>query len=62
MVDRVSKGVHPYVIRRSEQLSRNSFFESSTPSKIKVDDGEREKNRKENSSLAEPGTFAHRLQ
>ena len=40
MVDGVWKGVYPYVFGHSKQLSLNKFFDPSTPSMRKVDDGE----------------------
>ena len=52
MADWVWKGVY-------RQLSLNKFFDTSTPSMRKVDDG---KKRKENTSLAAPGAHAHLLQ
>ena len=45
MADGVWKGVYPQVLGRSRQLSLNKFFDPSTPSMRKVDDGE-EKNEK----------------
>merc|ERR1712030_238241 len=48
MADGVWKGVHPYVIGYFKQLSLNKFFDPSTPSMRKGDDGEekREKEKK----------------
>ena len=46
MADGVWKGVHPYVFGRSKQLSLNKFFDPSTPSMRKVDDGEKNKKKK----------------
>merc|ERR1712117_809713 len=43
MADGVWKGVYPYVLGRSRQLSLNKFFDPSTPSMRKVDDGEEKK-------------------
>ena len=43
MADGVWKGVEPKVIGRSEQLSQNKFFDPSTPSMRKIDDGEEKK-------------------
>ena len=40
MADWVWKGVQPEVIGRSDQLSLNEFFDPSTPSTRKGDDGE----------------------
>merc|ERR1711954_186458 len=40
MADGVWKGVYPWVLGRSRQLSLNKFFDPSTPSMRKVDDGE----------------------
>ena len=39
MADGVWKGVYPQVLGRSRQLSLNKFFDASTPSMRKVDDG-----------------------
>ena len=47
MADGVWKGVYPKVLGRSRQLSLNKFFDPSTPSMRKVDDGEK-KRKKEN--------------
>ena len=48
MADRVWKVVYPLVFGRSRQLSLNKFFDPSTPSMRKGDDGgeKREKNGK----------------
>ena len=46
MADGVWKAVYPQVLGRSRQLSLNKFFDPSTPSMRKVDDGE-EKEKKE---------------
>ena len=53
MADWVWKGVYPLIFGRSRQLSLNKFFNRSTPSMRKVDDGKkkekkRKKKRKEN--------------
>ena len=51
MGDGVRKGVSPQFFGRSCQLSLNKFFDPSTPSMRKVDNGEKEKKkrkRKEN--------------
>ena len=40
MADKVWKGVYPKVFRHSKQLSLK-FFDPSTPSMRKVDDGEK---------------------
>ena len=47
MADGVWKGVQPYVIGHFKQLLLNKFFDTSTPSMRKVDDG-KEKEKKEN--------------
>ena len=49
MADRVWKGVYPQVFGDSKQLLKNKFFDPSTPSMRKVDDGEKKKKEKENS-------------
>ena len=46
MADGVWKGVYPSVLGRSRQLSLNKFFDPSTPSMRKVDDGEEKKEKK----------------
>ena len=46
MADGVWKGVYPQVLGRSRQLSLNKFFDPSTPSMRKVDDGEKRKEKK----------------
>ena len=46
MADRVWKGVYPKVFRRAHQLLLNKFFDPSTPSMRKVDDGEEKKRKK----------------
>ena len=46
MADGVWKGVFPLVWEHSRQLSLNKFFDRSTPSIRKVDDGKRKKNEK----------------
>ena len=46
MADGVWKGVYPSVLGRSRQLSLNKFFDPSTPSMRKVDDGEEKKKKK----------------
>ena len=46
MADGVWKGVYPWVLGRSRQLSLNKFFDPSTPSMRKVDDGEKRKKKK----------------
>ena len=47
MAEGVWKGVYPQVFGCSKQLSLNKFFDPSTPSMRKVDDGEKkEKKRK----------------
>ena len=47
MADGVWKGVYPQVLGRSRQLSLNKFFDPSTPSMRKVDDGEKKEKKKE---------------
>ena len=39
MADGVWKGVYPLVVGRSKQLLLNKFFDPSTPSMRKVDNG-----------------------
>ena len=46
MADGVWKGVQPYVIGHFEPFSQNKFFDPSTPSMRKVDDGEKNKKKK----------------
>ena len=46
MADGVWKGVYPWVLGRSRQLSLNKFFDLSTPSMRKVDNGEKRKKEK----------------
>ena len=46
MADGVWKGVYPWVFRHSKQLSQNKFFDPSTLSMRKVDDGEEKKEKK----------------
>ena len=46
MADGVWKGVYPYVLGRSRQLSLNKFFDTSTPSMRKIDNGKKEKKKK----------------
>ena len=46
MADGVWKGVQSQVIGRSRQLSLNKFFDPSTPSMRKVDDGEEKEKEK----------------
>ena len=46
MADGVWKGVQSQVIGRSRQLSLNKFFDRTTPSMRKVDDGKKEKKEK----------------
>ena len=45
MADGVWKGVQPQVIGYLEQLSQNKFFDQSTPSMRKGDDGEKKENK-----------------
>ena len=44
---KMAEGVYPQVFGRSKQLSLNKFFDPSTPSMRKVDDGEKKKKKKE---------------
>ena len=46
MADGVWKGVHSYVIGRSDQFSLNKFFDPSTPSMRKGSDGEKKTGKK----------------
>ena len=46
MADGAWKGVYPQVFGHSKQLSLNKFFDQSTPSMRKVDDGEEKKKEK----------------
>ena len=46
MANGVWKGVYPLVFGRSRQLSLNKFFDPSTPSMRKVDDGEKRKEKR----------------
>ena len=46
MADGVWKGVQALVIGHFKQLSLNKFFDPSTPSMRKIDDGEKKKKRK----------------
>ena len=46
MADGVWKGVQPYVIDHFKKLSLNKFFDPSTPSMRKVDDGKRKEKKK----------------
>ena len=46
MADKVWKRVYPQVLGRSRQLSLNKFFDPSTPSMRKVDDGKRKEKEK----------------
>ena len=41
MADGVWKGAYPQVLGHSKQLLLNKFFDPSTPSMRKVDDGEK---------------------
>ena len=43
----MADGVQKQVIGRSDQLTLNKFFDPSTPSMRKVDNGEKKKKRKE---------------
>ena len=46
MADGVWKGAYPQVFEHFKQLSLNKFFDPSTPSMRKVDDGEEKKRKK----------------
>ena len=46
MADGVWKDVYPQVFGHSKQLLPNKFFDPSTPSMRKVDDGEEKKRKK----------------
>ena len=46
MADGVWKGVYPLIFGHSKQLSLNKFFDPSTPSMRKVDNGEKRKRKK----------------
>ena len=46
MANGVSKRVYSQVFGRSKQLSQNKFFDPSTPSIRKVDDGEKKRRKK----------------
>ena len=46
MADKVWKGVYPYVLGHSRQLSLSKFFYPSAPSLKKVDDGEKKEKKK----------------
>ena len=46
MADGVWKGVYPKVFGHSKQLSLNKFFDPSTPSMRKVDDGEKKEEKR----------------
>ena len=46
MADRVWKCVYPQVFGHFKQLSLNKFFDPSTPSMRKVDDGEKKRKKK----------------
>ena len=48
MTKGVWKGVQPQVFGRSRQLSLNKFWDPSTPSMRKVDNGGNEKKKKKN--------------
>ena len=51
MADGVWKGVQPQVIGHFEPLSLNKFFDPSTPSMRKVDDGEEKNEKKEKKKI-----------
>ena len=57
MADLVWKGVHPLVFGLSNQLSRNKFFDPSTPSMRKDRDGEEEKNGKKEKTDENSGHY-----
>ena len=52
MADGVWKGVYPWIVGHFRQLSLNKFFDPSTPSMRKIDDGEKKKNGKKNGKQA----------
>ena len=43
----MADGVYPWVFGHSKQLSLNKFFDPTTPSMRKVDNGEKKKKKKE---------------
>ena len=51
MADGVWKGVQPKVIGHFEPLSLNKFFDPSTPSMRKIDDGEKKRKKKEKKKI-----------
>ena len=56
MANGIWKGIYSYNFGRSEQFLLNKFFDSSTPSMRKVDDGEEKKRKKkEKTSRTEQG-------
>ena len=64
MADGVWKGVQTQVIGHFEPLSLNKFFDPSTPSMRKIDDGEKEKERKKyrKAEYVQRGVYAANLQ
>ena len=54
MANWVWKGVHPYVLGRSRQLSLNKFFDPSTPSMREGCDGESGKLEEKTSENSSP--------
>ena len=57
MTDGVWKGVNPQVLGGSRQLSLNKFFDPSTPSMRKVDDGEEKKRKEEENNDVYSGHY-----
>ena len=51
MADGVWKGAYPLVFGRSKQISQNTFFDPSTSSMRKVDDGEKKKEKKKRNKI-----------
>ena len=52
MADGVWKVVYPWVFGRSRQLSLNKFFDPSTPSMRKVDNGEKKRKKRKKKRMA----------
>ena len=55
MADGAWKYVKPYVIDPSDQLLLNKFFDPSTPSMRKIDDGEERKRKKKENNGGNSG-------